>query len=325
MCFFVMVSPPHAVIYVPWVQELAYVPFAALKLEDEYLIKRHLVAVSMSVRAYANSERRYAGMEVWTDLPRADVLVISNPFPVDSPERMGLLTPYQRLEALRQAELEGQMIAGCMQVKVKALRVHHLRGHHAKKLAVMKVLPKAAWVHFACHGFVSEKYPLGALLLGKTIKPMWLRCLVAIIAYLCTWLGAQLPSFLYRRAGAPDSVGILGAEEVLQSVMQAHCVVLNVCNSAQGKVTVDGLFNWSHALQQVGVPSAILCLWEVQDSAACKFMSILYNHLTNKLPLGLAMQKAMITFIDDGDNWEPKHWASYSLVGVPHVQLPGFR
>ncbi|CAK9202978.1 unnamed protein product [Sphagnum troendelagicum] len=318
------VTKDQCIVFIPH-EELAFVPFAALKLEDEYLIKRHLVAVSMSVRAYANSERRYAGMEVRTDLPRADVLVISNPFPVDSPERMGLLPPYQRLEALRQAELEGQMIAECMQVKVKALHVHHLRGHRAKKLAVMKVLPKAAWVHFACHGFVSEKYPLGALLLGKTIKPMWLKCLVGIMAYLCTWLGAQLPSFLYQRAGAPDSVGILGAEEVLQSVMQAHCVVLNVCNSAQGKVTVDGLFNWSHALQQVGVPSAISCLWEVQDSAACKFMSILYNHLTNKLPLGLAMQKAMIAIIDDGDNWEPKHWASYSMVGVPHVQLPGFR
>jgi len=142
-----MVSPPHAVIYVPWVQELAYVPFAALKLEDEYLIKRHLVAVSMSVRAYANSERRYAGMEVRTDLPRADVLVISNPFPVDSPERMGLLTPYQRLEALRQAELEGQMIAGCMQVKVKALRVHHLRGQLGCTLHVMGLFQKnTLWV-----------------------------------------------------------------------------------------------------------------------------------------------------------------------------------
>lgn len=137
-------------------------------------------------------------------------------------------------------------------------------------------------------------------------------------------LGAWLPSFVYQRAGAPDSVGILGAA-VQQSVMQAHHVVLNVCNSAQGKVTVAGLFNWSHTLQQVGMPSAILCLWGVQDSAACKFMSILYNHLTSKVPIGLALRKAMIAMIDDGDNWERKHWASYSMVGVPHVQLPGFK
>jgi hypothetical protein len=40
------------------------VPLAALPLEDEYLVKSHLVAVSMSVRAYANNEGRYAGMEV---------------------------------------------------------------------------------------------------------------------------------------------------------------------------------------------------------------------------------------------------------------------
>jgi len=95
-------------------------------------------------------------------------------------------------------------------------------------------------------------------------------------------------------------------------------------HSAQGKVTVAGLFNWSPTLQQVGVPSAILCLWGVQDSGACKFMSILYNHLTSKVPIGLALRKAMIAMIDDGDNWEPKHWVSYSMVGVPHVQLPGF-
>jgi hypothetical protein len=79
------------------VQELAYVPSAALPLEDEYLVKSHLVAVSMSVRAYANSERRYAGMEVQTDLPtRAAVLVVANPFPLDTPERMGLFQPYNQ-------------------------------------------------------------------------------------------------------------------------------------------------------------------------------------------------------------------------------------
>jgi CHAT domain-containing protein len=79
------------------VQELAYVPSAALPLEDEYLVKSHLVAVSMSVRVYANSERRYAGMEVQTDLPtRAAVLVVANPFPLDSPERMGLFQPYNQ-------------------------------------------------------------------------------------------------------------------------------------------------------------------------------------------------------------------------------------
>jgi hypothetical protein len=87
--------------------------------------------------------------------------------------------------------------------------------------------------------------------------------------YNCIYLHAawSMVSFVYQRPGAPDSVGILGAE-VQQSVRQAHGVVLNVCNSAQGKVTVAGLFNWSHTLQQVGVPSAILCLWGVQNSAA---------------------------------------------------------
>jgi hypothetical protein len=37
MCFSVIVSP-HAIKYVPSVLELSYVPFAVLKLEDEYLI-----------------------------------------------------------------------------------------------------------------------------------------------------------------------------------------------------------------------------------------------------------------------------------------------
>jgi CHAT domain-containing protein len=60
-------------------------------------------------------------------------------------------------------------------------------------------------------------------------------------------------------------------------------------------------------LQQVGVTSAILCLWKVQDSTACKFMGILHKHLTNKVPLGLALQWAMIAIIDNGDNWEPNH------------------
>ncbi len=68
-------------------------------------------------------------------------------------------------------------------------------------------------------------------------------------------------------------------------------------HSAQGKVTVAGLFNRSHTLQQVGVPFAILCLWGVQDFGACKFMSILYNHFTSKVPIGLALLKAMIAIL----------------------------
>jgi len=60
---------------------------------------------------------------------------------------------------------------------------------------------------------------------------------------------------------------------------------------------VAGLFNWSHTLQQVGVPFAILCLWGVKDSGACKFMSIMYNHLTSKVPIGLALLKAMIAIL----------------------------
>jgi hypothetical protein len=38
MCFLVTVSPPYAIKYVPLVLELSYVPFVALKLEDEYFI-----------------------------------------------------------------------------------------------------------------------------------------------------------------------------------------------------------------------------------------------------------------------------------------------
>jgi len=62
------------------------VPLAALPLEDEYLVKSHFVAVSMLVRAYANNEGRYGGMEVQTGLPtRGAVLVVANPFPLDQP------------------------------------------------------------------------------------------------------------------------------------------------------------------------------------------------------------------------------------------------
>jgi hypothetical protein len=64
--------------------ELSYVPFAALKLEDEYLIQWHLVVVSMSVNPYANNERRDPGMEVRTYLAIAAVHAVSNPFPLDS-------------------------------------------------------------------------------------------------------------------------------------------------------------------------------------------------------------------------------------------------
>ncbi|KAG0605755.1 hypothetical protein M758_9G085300 [Ceratodon purpureus] len=320
------VTGDQCIVFIPH-EELACVPFAALQLKDnEYLIKHYNVAVSMSMRAYAYCERRYAESKIQqTDL--RNMLIVSNPFPVDSRKSMGLpSSEYKRLEPLREAELEAQTIKKCIQAKAEAVHVHHLRGRHAHKVAVMKELRKADWVHFACHGFVSEKYPQGALLLGQTVGSFWLKCLVAVITFFCWLFGARLPSFVYEKAAdqASYGTGILGAEEVLKCGMQARCVVLNACNSAQGKVTADGLFNWSHILQQVQVPSAVLCHWEVEDSAGRKFMRILYHHLSDMVPLGMALRKTMVAMIRDGENGEPKHWASYSLVGVPHVQLlPG--
>lgn len=310
----------YAVYYVSCVQELASVPFAALQGADkEYLVKHHNIAVSMSMRAYACCESRYSHMiKVRTDVP--NVLLVSNPFPLDSPDSMGLSSPYQRLEQLREAESEARTIGKCMQAKVKPLRVRHLSGHRAPKVAVMEELPKADWVHFACHGSVSDKYPQGALLLGQTIGSWWLTCFVTVISFLCWLFGARLPSFVYEKAGAFHTTGILGAEEVLKCGMRARCAVVHACNSAQGKFTADGLFNWSHILQQVGVPSAVLCHWEVEDSAGRKFMGILYDHLTNMVPLGLALRRTMVALINDGETCE--NWASYSLVGVPHVQFP---
>jgi hypothetical protein len=52
---------------------------------------------------------------------------------------------------------------------------------------------------------------------------------------------------------------------------------------------------------------------------------IMYNYLTNKIPISLVIHKAMITMIDDGNNYELEHWASYSMVGVPHIQIFKFK
>lgn len=131
-----------------------------------------------------------------------------------------------------------------------------LLGTDATEAHVRQHIGGADILHFATHGYLSEKSPLESALAmepGETLT-------------------------LYELMG-------------LQ--IKAELAVLSACNTAQGETTGgDDVLGLSRGLLTAGVKAAIVSLWEVDDVATSLFMRHFYQHIKDGAPPAEALHEA---------------------------------
>ncbi len=181
--------------------------------------------------------------------------------------------PKRQLSPLPGAEAEARAIA-------PLLKTQAITGAQGTKAAIVLKMPQASIIHLATHGLLDDVRGLGSAI-------------------------ALAPS------GTDD--GLLTAEEIFDMKLQASLVVLSACNTAEGRITGDGVIGLSRALISAGVPSVIVSLWAVPDAPTSELMKAFYQNLQNNPDKAQALRQAMLTTMKNHP--QPRNWAAFTLIG----------
>jgi CHAT domain-containing protein/Tfp pilus assembly protein PilF len=162
---------------------------------------------------------------------------------------------------------------------------------HAKALDA-----KARYIHFACHGYLDQRFPLNSALV------------------------LSIPE---KTAEGQDN-GLLQAWEIFDQVrIDADMVTLSACDTALGKeMGGEGLLGLTRAFLYAGARSVLGTLWGVSDTSTPLLMERFYAHLKVLPRRDEALRAAQIDFIRGrvrgttaADLSHPFRWAAYQLSG----------
>ncbi len=110
--------------------------------------------------------------------------------------------------------------------------------------------------------------------------------------------------------------GILQAREIFRLPLEAQLVTLSACQTALGKlVTGEGMVGLTQAFFFAGTPSVVASLWNVNDEATARFMSLFYAHLGKGLSKAEALRRARVGLRSEARYSHPYYWAPYILIG----------
>ncbi len=270
---------------------LHILPFAALRTGDgRYLAE--IKPVSYVVSATVYSEARRAG-EPGRPLR---VTAFGDPFYPQSPrEKFADLTIRSLLRdhALRPVPASRREVEAL--AKLYGAEVSVYLGSRARE-GEAKALGKGTGIlHFACHGFLDERFPLESA------------------------LALTVPE---RPAPGEDN-GLLQAWEIFEKLrIDADLVTLSACETGLGKeMGGEGLIGLTRAFQYAGARSVLSSLWSVSDESTALLMRRFYGHLKEGKPKAEALRLAQVELIRTGqaktgrDFSRPFYWAAFVLNG----------
>lgn len=118
----------------------------------------------------------------------------------------------------------------------------------------------------------------------------------------------------------PEGVddGILTSQEVAALDLRGlDLVSLSACQTAQGRITGDGVFGLQRGFKKAGANSILMSLWKVDDEATCLLMTEFYREWIGKgKSKYAALQSAKNSVRSHKEKgWDaPKYWAAFILL-----------
>ena len=108
--------------------------------------------------------------------------------------------------------------------------------------------------------------------------------------------------------------GILSLYDLYQLRLPAELITLSGCATGLS-VVADGdeLLGLARGLIYAGAQSALLTLWDVQDSSTAQFMNAFYGHLADCKDKAAALQRAALDIREIYPH--PYYWAPFVLLG----------
>lgn len=95
----------------------------------------------------------------------------------------------------------------------------------------------------------------------------------------------------------------------------ASLVSLSACSTAQGELTARGkAVNPASAFLNAGAPTVLATLWNVDDNATARLMSLFYSNMTTMEKID-ALRAAQLELAKDPNTVHPYFWAPFALIG----------
>ncbi len=170
-------------------------------------------------------------------------------------------------------------------------------GRAATEAGVRAVLPGRSYLHFATHGFVTERQSdvLGGLVLAPTDR---------------------------TTAGSDDD-GLLQLYEIYELRLACQLAVLSACGTQRGtRVAGEGVFALSRGFLAAGARRVIASLWAVNDESTARLMGDFFSGVASATRAGrtphhaVALRDARRRMRAE-PRWEdPFYWAPFTLTGV---------
>ena len=279
---------------------LQSLPFAALRRNvpgaaPSYLTEGKAVHLATSATVYAQlkKSRRREGSSSLRLVAFGDPRY---PRPASVKPRLGnaevrSVTRDFTLAPLPRTRDEVRTIAGLFPQAARAYLGEEATEEHAK--AVGK---DARYVHFACHGFLDERFPLNSGLALTIPEPP---------------------------AEGRDN-GLLQAWEIFDKVrLDADLVTLSACKTGLGKeMGGEGLLGLTRAFHYAGARSVLATLWAVSDRSTPELMKRFYGYVKAGKSRDEALRAAQIDLIrarsssrGSADLSHPFRWAAFQLSG----------
>ncbi len=114
----------------------------------------------------------------------------------------------------------------------------------------------------------------------------------------------------------------LTLEEVYQFKKTSPFVVLNACNSQNGKTNVgDGVNGFARAFHALGAQASLSNIWEVDDQASNELLRRFYERVSEGAGIIPSFRQAQLSFIEESNGFEaPYYWAGHRLFGDIEIE-----
>jgi len=283
-------GPLHSLPFASLVRRQA----AAGKAAESYLVEWKPLHVAASATVYAELKRARRP----PDPSALRVVAFGNPrYPALSRQQAEAI-PSPDLRAAARSFSLAPLPATRDEVRgiarLFARRARTYLGEQATEERAKAIGRDVRYVHFACHGFLNERFPLNSA------------------------LALTIPE---RPAEGQDN-GLLQAWEIFDEVrLDADLVTLSACETALGKeMGGEGLLGLTRAFHYAGARSVLATLWGVSDTSTPLLMERFYAHLKAGVSRDEALQAAQLDFIrgrlrSSEDLAHPFRWAAFQLSG----------
>lgn len=169
----------------------------------------------------------------------------------------------------------------------KKSRVDVLVGKNASE-DIIKKLPLNDYrlIHFACHGFMDNRFPFRSALVLSINKKQ-------------------------------EEDGFLQMREVNNLTLSADLVVLSACQTGNGILErAEGPIGLARPFFYAGARSVLSSLWPINDKTTVAFMKYFYKYLVEGNAASKALQLAKIRMLQTPWSY-PFYWAGFILSGDP--------